>query len=584
MAIDINPRMTAKGYIRRSAEELQEAIIKKIKERIPSFEKLPYDVQSNLIDTAVAKLAQYENMLDVMFNAYSLDGSNEFFFKQMGEELGLRMKNAYNSQVTLRFKGLPGDIIPLHTIVQDSSKQHKFETMKRVVIGTTGEVDVLAYGESESIIPAGELTFLVSILSDGIAVTNPQASLAKINEETFEEFKFRAQARLRSPRMGGRLYAETCLKSIEGIDPRLISFYARDYTREYDVSNPELNLDETEENKPIPPAEKPNGIIPESVVRLVKLINEGQTRPNITTLQQYVDSKYTLDVNVQEKEFVHLYNKDNPNNYIYYNTRWYEVKFRRPGNMSIVEGYGRGQNILAENYEVIPETGNTQLYFCKSPGNRIGFYENRNSKLTLLFGPQVDIDESNKPDIKNYIRITGIESVVGGGDDYEVALALYQSFFETQKLLSNPSDNNKDRRKKITLGLYNNTFPVAFTRPKLIELNLKFKISAFKKSVSSLSVKNATKEYLEKAINSLKVGSDITINQLNQIIMPGLIDIDIQPVEVKTMGWEYDIGNFKDKEDGQKPNWKDFDIDNKIPEIEFDCYCILVRYEVNVVG
>lgn len=584
MAIDINPRMTAKGYIRRSAEELQEAIIKKIKERVPSFEKLPYDVQSNLIDTAVAKLAQYENMLDVMFNAYSLDGSNEFFFKQMGEELGLRMKNAYNSQVTLRFKGLPGDIIPLHTIVQDSSKQHKFETMKRVVIGTTGEVDVLAYGESESIIPAGELTFLVSILSDGIAVTNPQASLAKINEETFEEFKFRAQARLRSPRMGGRLYAETCLKSIEGVDPRLISFYARDYTREYDVLNPELNPDETEGNKPIPPAEKPNGIIPESVVRLVKLINEGQTRPNITTLQQYVDSKYALDVNVQEKEFVHLYNKDNPNNYIYYNTRWYEVKFRRPGNMSIVEGYGRGQNILAENYEVIPETGNTQLYFCKSPGNRIGFYENRNSKLTLLFGPQVDIDESNKPDIKNYIRITGIESVVGGGDDYEVALALYQSFFETQKLLSNPSDNNKDRRKKITLGLYNNTFPVAFTRPKLIELNLKFKISAFKKSVSSLSVKNATKEYLEKAINSLKVGSDITINQLNQIIMPGLIDIDIQPVEVKTMGWEYDIGNFKDKEDGQKPNWKDFDIDNKIPEIEFDCYCILVRYEVNVVG
>ena len=71
--------------------------------------------------------------------------------------------------------------------------------------------------------------------------------------------------------------------------------------------------------------------------------------------------------------------------------------------------------------------------------------------------------------------------------------------------------------------------------------------------------------------------------------MPGLADIDVQPVEIKSMGWKYDIGQFKDAADEEatdeeKVQWKDFDIDNKVPVIQYDCYCILVRYEVEVIG
>ncbi len=54
-------------------------------------------------------------------------------------------------------------------------------------------------------------------------------------------------------------------------------------------------------------------------------------------------------------------------------------------------------------------------------------------------------------------------------------------FFETQKLISEPSgkdqDDIKERKKEINLYLYNNKVTIQFTRPKKIDLNLKFFIT-----------------------------------------------------------------------------------------------------------
>ena len=114
-------------------------------------------------------------------------------------------------------------------------------------------------------------------------------------------------------------------------------------------------------------------------------------------------------------------------------------------------------------------------------------------------------------------------------------------------------------------------------------------ISLLNKSMAALAIKKSTQEYLIKTVNNLQVGKAITKNQLNQTLQPGLFDIDVKPEDIKTFEWQYAIGNFKDAsdeeaEESEKVVWKDFDIDNKIPEILYDCYCVLVRYEVQVVG
>lgn len=592
MATNVHQFMTAKGYTRRTPEEIREAIIAKQKEMNPNFEKLELDVQANLIDTAISKISQYENILEAMFNAYSIDGSNDFFFKQMGEELGLRMKNAYNAQVVLQFKGLAGDIIPPYTKVKDATGHYVFETQERKVIDTTGIVNIVAYGESDSIVPANRLNLLVSVLSDGISVTNPQPSMEKIEEESFEEFRLRAQARLRSPRLGGRLYAESLLKSIDGVDPRLVNFIATDYTRQYDPQNPELELDElTDEEKEPPKPQEENTEIPWNVIAKINLVNEGETRPDIVTLQEYVESKWGLSVSVVDMEFVHLYNNDGVNNYIYWDQHWYEVKFKKKSEMDgdYITSLGYQHNIEALDYTELPNNTTNSIFYCNKPGDKIGFYESRDEEYVCYLGKEIVIDETNKPVVNNYIKIVGIDAIVGGGDEYQIALALYQAFFETQKLLSRPSGNEIDRTVKVSLGLYNSTFPIVFTRPKLLELNLKLQLATLDKSMSALAIQKATITYLTNAINSLKVGRPVVMNQLNQIIQPGFLDIDLQPYEVKEMKWLYDIGQFKDAndeeaDDSEKADWKEFDTDNKIPVIFNDCYCVLVRYEVEILG
>lgn len=750
-------RLTSNGYVKRTPEEVQSSIIQELKKKNPNFEKMDYDVQANLIDTGVEKILQYENILAAMFNAYSVDGSNNFFFLQMGEELGLRMKKSYNAQVVLRFRGLPGDIIPIHTKVKDSSGHYQFETWERVVLGTTGEVDVVAYGEADSIVPAGKLVHLVTILSDGITVTNPLPSMEKIEAETFEQYKIRAQARLRSPRMGGRLYAESCITSLAGVDPRLVEFHSRNYTREYDPLHPERSVDfyepsATDEEDIMGPNEE----VPQEIINTIKLVNVGEVHPDVVSLQTYCDSKWRLGVDVEEKEFVHLYNKDNPNNYLLYQGNWYQVYFTKPGDASIISGFGINKNIKALEFDALPKEttggggggGNTpgsstddivisansvdslkavimtytwwpedlllqdvgvnpsvyyilftdygtklspatyavtfkmfpslinipefmtsleaqneiktakanhpdaqyliiqlsakknwstygerqcrvnilydlrkntytvptvlelmtlkeykaptpptppvipdtdDIYYVNKPGDKIGFYKNQTLKYQVFFGEKVEVDDSNRPNNKNYISLVGIEAVIGGGDDYEVALALYEAYFETQKLISNPSDNEEERKRVINLGLYNNKIPITFTRPKLLELNLKLSIGLLNKTMSALAIKKASQDYLAKGINSLKVGKPVVMNQLNTFVAPGFSDIDLKPEEIKHLEWQYAIGQFKDQTDpdatdDEKVHWKDFDSDSKIGVIAYDCYCVLVRYEVEVVS
>lgn len=439
------------GYVKRTPQEIQEAIIAEQRKLNPDFQKMDFDLQANLIDTAIAGLLEFENIMECLFNAYSFNSANEWFFKEMGEELGLRMKNAYKSQVTLEFIGIAGDIIPIHTKVKSADDQYEFETWDYAVIGTTGRVSVIAYGDADTICPANKLQVFVTLLSDGIAVNNPMPSMAKIDKETFEEFKLRAQARLRSPRMGGELYAESLLKELNGVDSRLVGFYYKRLVVPYE------DLGKFDENG-----------VP-------------------------------------------------------------------------IEG------------TIAPE------------------------ELCLIIA---------------------VEAVIGGGDDYEVALALYRAFFQTQNLMSFPSDVVLDeegneienpRTVSIELGLNNNQIPVKFTRPKLIELNLQLKIALLDKFVSAIAIQNACKPYMEKAINSLKVGRMVSKNMLTQIVQPAFLDIDIQPYNIQDVDWMYDVGVFKDKTDetaepDEVVQWRAFNKKNSIDEIHHDCYCVLVRFDVNIIA
>lgn len=428
-----NSGLTNVGYVKRSAEEIREDLINSIKNEIPEFVSQSTDIQNDLIDTAVADLLQYENLVSTMMNSYSMSSSDEMLFRMQAEELGLRQKNEFKSQVTLTFVGIPGDIIPKGTKVSTVTKKDVFETVETVVVGSTGEVNVLALSDVDFTIDVGKINTLISVISAGIVVSNRTPSLPKIEAESFENFKARSQARLRSPRMGGRLYAESLINSIEGVDSRLVVFNSVEYDEK----------DETEDG--------------------------------------------------------------------------------------------------------------TERYF----------------------------------------RIKGIEAIIGGGDQIQIAFALYQSFFETQKLISNPSDKNTNRTIDQEIYVFDNIINVKFTRPKLLKLNLKLKITFLGKLSSAQAVKDNTSESITNFVNTLKVGKPINLYSLIEVITPDLISMGLPPSTYKAISFQYAIGDFTkggDREndlidDGRGNKvipWLNFNSDGRISEILGDCYCELFSYEVQL--
>lgn len=403
--------LTQNGYVKRTASEIKADIVTRLQQKLPDFTEQNADLQNDLLDTSIEPILQYEDLMNALFNAYSPGYANDDIFRKFAESLGLRQRAKFQAQVTLTFSGKYGDFIPANTIVTDAEGQVEFKTQENIVCDTTGTASVLALSETEDVWNSGTLTTIKSIVGEGISVTNKSDSLKYIPEETEEELKARAQAKLRSVRQGGKMYAEGLLKGVEGVDRRLVAFY-----------------DKT-------------------------IVSEFEQKP---------------------------------------------------------------------------------------------FYSK------------------------------GIECVIGGGSDTEVAKALYLSFLETQKLISNPSgDEASTRKRSVFLYVYNNPVQVDFTRPKLLELGLQMNI-AFTSAISTpVALQQLTQKAVTEYVNALKVGTQVNKYSLIEIIMPILVDAGMPSYTMKNIDFTYKIGDSQ---------YGPFNDDGYIQEIEYDCYCILQEYGVVING
>lgn len=407
--------LTQQGFVKRTASEIKEDLINHISQTLPDFTEQDADLTSDILNTSIISILQYEDMLNTLFNGYSPDFSNASLFKAFAESVGLRQRVAFNAQVTLTFSGKFGDFIPKDTICTDAQGLVEFKTQDNIVLDTTGTGSVLALSDTLEVWDAGQIATIKSIVGDGIAVTNKVASLKYIDEETEDELKARVQAKFRSVRQGGKLYAESMLKGVEGVDRRLVAFYDKTITQTFE---------------------------------------------------------------------------------------------------------------------------------------------------------------------QNTYYIKGIEAVVGGGKDEEVAKALYLSFLETQKLVSNPSNNEASTRsREITLYIYNNPVTIQFTRPKLLQIGLQMNISFTSNISTPIALQNLTQSAVTNYVNNLKVGIPINLYSLIEIVMPILVDSGIPSYTMREISFIYKISN-----DTIDTSYKAFNDSGFIPEILDDCYCELSEYGVVING
>lgn len=351
--------LTKEGYIKRSPQELATLMLREFIKDYPQYEALPADLLSNLRDTAVLALSQYEECTAIFMNGYKWDGVNGWIFEQSAESLNLKRNEEYQSQVALTFKGKKGTIIPKGTIVTtEHDTSIRFYTETESLIDSTGTKNVICVSDYDGIVNRGDLTKIITGLDD-VEVTNLNTSLNKIPKETGEQLKRRFQELLRSPRVGTLDCAYSLLKSIEGVDPKCVK------------------------------------------------INQKEIRTK-----------------------------------------------------------GEANEVLLQR---------------------------------------------------------GIEVVVGGGDDLEIAYALFKAFCNPKTLVSDPSDGNLDRKIQVDLNYVGSVIPIVFTRPTALRISITANVDLQGMTLPSVTATNICREAVINYVNSYTLGTPFNCKSLDKIIIDTLM-------------------------------------------------------------
>ena len=110
--------------------------------------------------------------------------------------------------------------------------------------------------------------------------------------------------------------------------------------------------------------------------------------------------------------------------------------------------------------------------------------------------------------IEEGVKEAVIEVVVGGGDDYQVALAIFNSVLYPDIFVSNPSGSETNRTVNINVTFNSVDFPIVYTRPKInqLSINISLTVQSGFINIPSEAFTLLLRPYYEDYINNLKIG------------------------------------------------------------------------------
>lgn len=109
--------------------------------------------------------------------------------------------------------------------------------------------------------------------------------------------------------------------------------------------------------------------------------------------------------------------------------------------------------------------------------------------------------------IKDGVKEAVIEVVVGGGNDYQVALAIFNVLYPNI-FVSNPSGDETNRTVNINVTFNGVNFPITYTRPKINQLSVSISLTVQSGfiNIPSEAFTLLLRPYFEDYINNLKIG------------------------------------------------------------------------------
>lgn len=165
-----------------------------------------------------------------------------------------------------------------------------------------------------------------------------------------------------------------------------------------------------------------------------------------------------------------------------------------------------------------------------------------------------------------------IHAIVGGGKDNDVANALFLGLLETQKVISQPSQNEVNRSVRVDLKVYNSTIPISFTRPKNLDVNLNVYITFNDYETSPSNIYGIIAETLINYFNTLPVGNQVNKLTLINLALPLLNEAGIPTYSITYFDWTFTLNDVKGE-------WSSQGFMNGIYP---DCYLTCSNLEVNL--
>lgn len=175
-------------------------------------------------------------------------------------------------------------------------------------------------------------------------------------------------------------------------------------------------------------------------------------------------------------------------------------------------------------------------------------------------------------DIEILRNTRGIEAIVGGGDANQVAGALFDSFLETAKLISEPSNNETQRTISAIIDYYGSKLPIKFTRPKNLSLKIRMTFTFKDVIVTSTSAEGIVKQPLTDFINNRQLGAPLNKNTLDMLIFSKFAEHGVDTTGFVKIG--YTITN------GDEP--VEFDSEGFLDIIKHDCYLTLAGISIEI--
>lgn len=235
---------------------------------------------------------------------------------------------------------------------------------------------------------------------------------------------------------------------------------------------------------------------------------------------------------------------------------------------SVTNSVAGTSGIEAETIEEFKER-----FYEEIQSSRYGDIARAYSNLSKLDGVETRLIKFNISSItiSTYIY-KGIEVIVGGGDDAEVAGAIFKAFLQTKNLISDPSNSETDRTVTQVINLYNSSFDITYTRPKEIDVEMTVDIEFSDDITTSATViLSLLQPTFEDFFDDFLLGQSVNKKLLDYTIMNSLADNNITPQDVINITYTFLFDSVS----------TDFDTDGYLP-IEQDQYLTLSDFEVTL--